>query len=229
MTLPASVRDLALRLGADPSPRIEGIKLEQTGEMKLGLHSKTWLPFRAQQSMSIKSCAFSWRAKFWPFGFLSVVDALEADRGQLNVTAFGLIPLVRTPPTAALTKGEMLRYLAELPFAPDAMLHNTSLTWRELGSNQFAVSQGQASARAEVIFTLDADGRVGDVMAQDRPRSATPPVLPTPWHGTFSDYRCYEGRWLPCAGQVAWVIDGQEVPYWRGIVTNWATQVTSNR
>lgn len=223
MTLPASLRDLAQRLGADPVPRFDGITLRQRGEMTLSLRSNRWMPFTAQQHVSTKTCAFSWRARFWPLGFLTVIDALKEGRGRLDVTAFGLIPLVRAPHSQALTKGELLRYLAELPFAPDAMLHNPFLQWRAIDATHLAVSAGQGSARAEVIFTLNADGRVGEVFAADRPRSVTPPHLPTPWHGNLSDYRWHNDRWLPFAGQIAWVINGQEVPYWRGTLTEWAT------
>ncbi len=223
MTVPDAVRALALRLGADPVARVQGIVLDQSGEMKLSLRSATWLPFAAHQTMAVTNCAFSWKARFRPLGFLTVIDALDEGRGRLDVTALGVIRLVRTERNDALTKGEMLRYLAELPYAPDAMLHNPFLNWREMDANHLAVSTGEGAARAEVIFALDADGRVGQVAAKDRPRSVKAPHLPTPWHGSFTDYRSCDGRWIPFAGQVAWVIDGQENHYWRGTLTHWAT------
>jgi hypothetical protein len=145
MTLPNEVRALALRLGADPL-RVTGHSvLRQDGEMKLSLASQRWHRFSARQTMAVTSCAFAWHARFSPFGYLSVTDALKAGRGQLDVTALGLIPLVRSAPSVALTKGEMLRYLAELPFAPDAMLHNRGLTWQVMEANQLAVRCGPAA------------------------------------------------------------------------------------
>lgn len=222
MTIPPAVRDLALRLGANETGIAGQTVLTQQGEMKLSLTSSRWHAFTARQTMSVTACASSWRAKFWPFGYLSVTDALQAGRGQLDVTALGLIPVMRSKPSAALTKGEMQRYLAELPFAPDAMLHNRGLEWRLVNENQIAVSCGPAAMQTEVIFALNVDGRVASATATDRPRSVTAPHLPTPWRGEFSDYRLIHGRWVPFAGQVAWVIDGIEVPYWRGVLTSWA-------
>lgn len=222
MTLPKAVRDLALRLGADPTRVVGQVQLTQSGEMKLSLDAQTWLPFSAQQTMSVTNCAFSWRARFWPLGYLSVIDALHTGKGRLDVTALGFIPLVRTKPSAALTKAEMLRYLAELPFAPDAILHNPALSWHAVDANQLAVSCGTGAMRSEVVFALDANGRVASASASDRPRSATAPHLPTPWRGAFSDYRHQHGRWIPFSGQVAWVIDGVENLYWRGSLTRWA-------
>lgn len=222
MTLPAEVRDLAMRLGANEIAVAGQTVLRQDGEMKLSLTSPRWHCFTARQTMAVTSCSFDWHARFWPFGYLSVTDALQAGRGQLDVTAFGLIPLVRSAPSVALTKGEMLRYLAELPFAPDAILHNHALVWRVIGANQIAVSCGPSILQAEVVFALNADGRVASATATDRPRSTKPPYLPTPWRAEFSDYRHQQSRWVPFAGQVAWLIDGGEVPYWRGVLSDWA-------
>jgi len=222
MTLPGAVRELALRLGADPSRAVGPVTLTQEGQMKLRSDTDGWLPFTAWQTMSVTHCAFSWHARFWPFGYLQVVDALAAGKGRMDVTLLGLIPVVRARPTAALTKGELIRYLAELPFAPDAMLHNRALDWREEDGNRLVVGTGTGGFRAEVVLSLDPDGRVASVHAADRPRSATPPTLPTPWHGCYSDYRQRQGRWVPFAGQVAWQIDGQDNLYWRGTLTGWS-------
>ncbi len=222
MTLPKEVRDLALRLGANESGVAGQTILRQDGEMRLSLTSNHWHRFSARQTLAVTSCAFDWHARFWPLGYLSVTDALLAGRGQLDVTALGVIPLVRSAPSVALTKGEMQRYLAELPFVPDAILHNRALGWRVMGPNQIAVSCGPAAMQTEVVFALNADGRVASATATDRPRSIKPPHLPTPWRGEFSDYRHQHGRWVPFAGQVAWVIEGVETPYWRGVLTHWA-------
>lgn len=222
MTLPVGVRDLALRLGADPRQASGPVALLQTGMMRLRLRSDVWRPFAARQTIETTSCAFSWHARFWPFGYLRVIDALAGGAGRLDVTALGLVPVLRTPPTAALTKGELLRYLAELPFAPDAMLHNPALNWRVIDATRFAVSSGTGDVFAEAILTLDGDGRVAGMRAEDRPRSAMPPFLPTPWECRFADYRQRQGRWVPFAAEVAWVIDRQRSTYWRGTLTDWS-------
>lgn len=221
MTLPRAVRDLALRLGASPA-RIAGpVHLTQTGSMKLRLDTEVWLPFRASQTLEVTRCAFSWRARFWPLGYLTVQDALVDGEGRMDVTAFGIFPLVRAQLSAALTKGELQRYMAELPYAPDAILHNPALEWREIDRNRLAVTTGSGAQRAEVTFTLDPDGRIGSVRAEDRPRSATAPTLPTPWEGQFSDYRPAQGRSIPFAAEVSWEIDGKRNLYWRGTLTDW--------
>lgn len=113
--LPAAVYDLALRLGASPEMRRTTVKLTQTGRMKQRLEATSWMSFTATQTISTSECAFDWRARFGPFGMISVRDALKGGQGRLDVTALGVIPVARTERSSALMRGELMRYLAELP------------------------------------------------------------------------------------------------------------------
>jgi hypothetical protein len=219
--LPAAVRDLAMRLGADPRAGARRVRLAQTGRMKSRLDADSWTPFTASQTISTQTCAFDWLARAGPFGLVTARDALADGEGRLDVTALGFISIARADHTAALVRGELMRYLAELAWAPDAILHNAELRWREDGPDTLAVSAGSGDTASEVLLSLDGDGRIAGGFAPNRPRSATPPILPTPWRGRFSDYRQHEGRWLPFAGEVAWEIDGKEIIYWQGRVAQW--------
>ena len=219
--LPAAVYDLALRLGADPKSSARDIRLTQTGRMKTQLDAVSWMPFNATQSISMRACAFDWLARAGPFGVISARDVLANGEGRLDVMALGVIPIARAAHTPALVRGELMRYLAELPWAPDAILHNPNLRWREDSADRLAVGAGSGDTSSQVILSLDNDGRISGAFAPDRPRSATAPILPTPWRGRFSDYRRHADRWLPFGGEVAWEIDGKEVTYWEGRLVGW--------
>lgn len=223
--LPPAVYELALRLGASPQVDPRSVRLTQTGRMKTKLDGKSWMPFTATQSISTHLCEFDWRARLGPLGMVSVRDALAGAEGRLDVTALGLIPIVRAQRTTALLRGELMRYLAEIPWAPDAIFHNSRLRWRADGPNALVVSAGADEATCEVVLSLDSDGRIAGAFASDRPRSATAPTLPTPWRGKFSDYRLHGGRWLPFAGEVGWEIDGQLIIYWHGRVDKWEMEL----
>jgi len=222
--LPQAVTELALRLGADPAAKFESVSFSQTGSMRPNLKSRLWLPFTARQTMSVRTCQFTWKARFRPLGYLAVTDALERGGGRLDVTAFGFIPLVRTKPGAALLRGELIRYLAELPLAPDAILHNHHLDWREIDAATLAVSAGTGETACEVVFSLGAEGRIRSAFCADRPASGEPPFTSMPWRGVFvADERQHEGRWIPSAAQVGWEIDGREEFYWKGEIRDWRT------
>jgi hypothetical protein len=219
--LPAAVYDLALRLGVRPGTSRTTVKLKQTGRMKQKLEATSWMSFTATQTISTSECAFDWRARFGPFGMISARDALKGGQGQLDIMALGVIPLARAEHSSALMRGELMRYLAELAWAPDAILLNSALRWREDGPDRLAVSAGMGETAVEVTLSLDGDGRIAGAFAPDRPRSATAPILPTPWRGRFSDYRRHGNMWLPFAGEVAWEIDGKEIVYWQGRIDRW--------
>ena len=225
--LPGAVIDLAKRLGAQAAPvGPHGgsiVTLAQTGRMKRALGKDAWMSFTARQTIETSVCNFAWRARFAPFGLIAACDVLENGVGRLDVTALGFIPLARTPRTAALTRGELMRYLAELAWAPDAILENKALRWRVSGSGDLIVGAGDGPSGVEISLGLDSAGRIATAFAPDRPRSATEPNLPTPWRGRFSDYRLHLGRWLPFAGEVAWEIDGNKEVYWQGRIRSWAT------
>ena len=219
--LPTAIAALAQRLGADAHNTSSLVNLTQTGRMKTSLEAKTWTPFTAVQSISMRGCAFDWRARMGPFGMISVQDALQDGEGRLRVTALGAIQIARAEPTPALTRGELMRYLAELAWAPDAILLNETLHWREISATTLAVSAEVGDVTAEVFFNLDSDGRIAGGYAPDRPRSPKAPFLPTLWVWRYSDYRQHGGRWIPFAGEVAWTIENKEITYWQGRLTEW--------
>jgi hypothetical protein len=219
--LPPSVYELGLRLGANPEMNRSIVQLKQTGRLKQKVGAASWMSFTATQTISMRECAFDWRARAGPFGMVLARDALQDGEGRFDVIAFGIIPIARAEHTSALMRGELMRYLAELAWAPDAILLNTALRWREDGPDQLAVSAGSGETAAEVMLNLDSEGRIAGAFTPDRPRSATAPFLPTPWRGRFSDYRHHDKMWLPFAGEVTWEIDGKEEVYWQGRIDRW--------
>jgi len=219
--LPPAVYDLAMRLGVKAGAHAQVIRLKQTGRLKTKLEATSWMPFTATQTISTRRCEFDWLARAGPLGMISARDALADGEGRLDVMALGLIPIARAAHTPALVRGELMRYLAELPWAPDAILRNTQLRWREDGPDALAVSAGAGETASEVVLNLDSEGRIAGGFAPDRPRAAEAPILPTPWRGRFSDYRRHNDRWLPFTGEVAWEIDGKEIVYWQGRMTDW--------
>ena len=221
--LPTAVYDLAMRLGVKLKDHRSSVTLTQTGRLKRNLGIESWMAFRATQTISTRECAFDWRARAGPFGMVSARDALKDGEGRFDVIALGIIPIARAKRSSALMRGELMRYLAELAWAPDAILLNTALRWRE-DPDQLAVSAGSGETAAKVILSLDSEGRIGGTFAPDRPHSASAPILPTPWRGRFSDYRHHDNMWLPFAGEVAWKIDGKDQVYWHGRIVSWDTQ-----
>lgn len=219
--IPATVHDLAVRLGVKAEGNPVAVKLAQKGRIKRKIDTESWLSFTAIQSISVNECAFDWRARAGPFGMVSAHDALKNGVGQFDITALGVIPIVRAAHSSALMRGELIRYLAELAWAPDAIVRNGELRWRQDPAGTIFVSAGSSETSVEVELTLDREGRIAGAYSPDRPRSATAPFLPTPWRGRFSDFRQHQGVWIPYAGEVGWEIDGKYHLYWQGRIEQW--------
>ena len=216
MTLPQAVLDLARAHGVTDDDARTTVTLTQTGRMQVKPGGR-WMGFTARQTFATRTCAFDWQARFGPLGAVHVRDALVDGAGVLRVSVLGLITLQQVPPSRDLTRGELMRYLAELPWVPQAILHNPHLRWRAIDAATLAVSAGQGENAAEVTLTLDASGRVVAMYVPDRSLNGQP----TPWVGRFADYRRQDGLWLPFLGEVGWVAAGVEGVYWRGKVGRW--------
>jgi len=219
--LPAEVRALALRLGATGDPALSGVTLTQSGTMRDGPADR-FRRFSAVQRIELHRPDFSWRARAGPFGCISVVDAMRGGEARLEVRLLGLLRIAGLRGGEAPAKGEVMRYLAELAWAPDAILLNPALSWQVVDGRTLRVAAGHGAARGEVELGLDEEGRIASVLAADRPRREGDGFVGRPWRGRFRGYRRHEGRWLPFRGEVGWQLEGGWFTAWRGAIGDWS-------
>jgi Family of unknown function (DUF6544) len=214
-SLPTLEGYLERALGDSPAPR--GIRLRQTGQMwlKPGARPKR---FSAVQEYVVEHVAFRWRARFAIAGVfpLRVVDRYSRRAGgSLQARLFGAIPLTHEsgPSVAA---GQALRYLAELPWVPHALLANDELELRELDDSAVEAATQVGGARVAVRLGLDGD-RVTEASAI-RPRLEDN-GRPTPWSGAFESYREVGGLSIPTKAEVRWDLPDGPFTYWSGEIT----------
>lgn len=216
--LPVEVAALARRLGVSADCPARYVDFEQTGTMWMkpaGAPQR----FTAQQRIGTSNTGFVWRAQIGKLGQIAVVDSFVAGRGLLEARLFGIARVARINGTPAINQGEVLRYLAELPLNPDAILFDHALEWAVDGPHQIEVATGAGDARAEIIFGLDKNGLVETASAASRAYGTSGKRYP--WKGKFWDYQQACGRLLPMQAEVAWDIDDVDFTYWRGLMKNW--------
>lgn len=217
LSVPAIVQSFTCRAtGGSPIPN--AVWLRQCGEMRADL-GHAWRPFTANQIISIHEPGFVWLARMRaaPFTYAHVLDSYVGGEGHLEARLFGSLPLARLAgPQAA--KGELMRYLAELVWAPHAILHNPQLSWCEVDATTIEVSVGSAAgpARVRLIFK---NGDVAGIEADDRPRAVGRRIVPTRWQGRCDDYREMNGWRVPTRAMASWLLDDGPFEYWRGTVT----------
>lgn len=159
------------------------MRIGQTGRMRQKA-AGSWGAFKARQTIALDRCAFDWIARTGPAGLVSVRDALVDGVGHLHVRALGFITLARAESSAQPIRSELMRYLAELAWAPDAILRNVGLRWRDDGSDRLVVGAGSGETAAEVTLTLDGEGRIAGTFAPNRGALIDGVIIPTPWRGT---------------------------------------------
>jgi hypothetical protein len=217
--LPPEVLALAKRLGAGKRPAMTGVRLHQKGELRTDPAAK-WMAFTAHQWIRADTCAFSWTARTGPLRAIRVVDSLIKGEPRGGVSLLGIIPLDSAAPSPGLLKGELLRYLAELPWIPDAMLANPLLSWRVHAPDRIEVAVTLGEVNSSVTFTLD-DAGLPASAAGPRPHRKGARFHDRVWTGFFADYQEVSERLVPFAGRVGWTLDAKHHDGWRGDIIHW--------
>ena len=152
-----------------------------------------------------------------------VVDSYIDGEGTLDARLLGSVPLAHVR-VHDISRGELMRYLAELVWVPDALLNAPSLSWRELGDRRIEVSANSRHGQAAIRMLFDDAGDIGAIEADNRPRRIGQETVDTDWRGTFSDYQQFGRYRLPTKGEVSWMLDDGTFTYWRGEIVSYASE-----
>ena len=147
--------------------------------------------FTATEDLSTDRVSFVWRARFPMLGPISlrVSDSYQGENGLLEVR-LGRLPLQRKR-GPELSRGEAFRYLAELAWAPQAILANPALEWAEVDDSTVEVATLVGADRIGVRLIFDEAGELVQTVAQ-RPRVEAENAI-TRWVGEYRDYRDFGG------------------------------------
>jgi hypothetical protein len=213
--LPAIVRAYAEKAGGQVGA-LQVIHATQTAELSPTRTGKA-LALSADQWTGLLVTGFVWRASAKMSGLpVTVLDAYVAGSGEFSVRPLGSVA-VGGGVGPDYDKGELMRYLSELPIYPDAILNNMELAWRIIDALTVEVSALSGSGPASVRFTFDRTGDIVGLEADDRPMTGADGIShPTPWKGLYGRYQQFGGYRLPSYGEVGWVLPDGLFTYWRG-------------
>jgi hypothetical protein len=217
--LPPGIRAFAEANRRGPAPAARALRLVQEFEFRQGPEAD-WGPMEAVQHVGLGTSAFVWvaRAPGRLAPGVTVIDAYVAGAGFLHANLFGSVPVARGA-GPVYDRAEAMRYLAELPWAPDAILGNPEIAWTEIAPDEVEAALATGAGRVSVRFTLDA---AGDIVAMSAMR---PDLAPDgtetfrEWRGRFGGYEWVGDRRIPTLGEVGYAEDGATWLYFRGRVT----------
>jgi Family of unknown function (DUF6920) len=148
-----------------------------------------------------------------------VHDAYVAGEGMLHATLLGLVTLADLRGSPEMAQGELMRYLAEAPWYPTALLPSQGVRWDAVDERSARATLADGGISATLLIRFDDEGLIDSVSAEARGRTVQGKVVPTPWEGRWRGYEERSGMRVPREGEVAWLLQGGPKPYWRGHVS----------
>lgn len=225
-SLPPPVSRYLQKVLAPNQRYIRQANIKQSGTFNLGLgtgegQKDNWKPFTAKQVVTTHPPGFLWDARIYIFPWIAatVCDAYIAREGILIGKLLGLFKLLETRGTPDVSEGELMRFLAEAPWYPTALMPHGRLRW-EPGENNREATAVLADGNTEIraLFRFDESDLVENV-EMDRLRLVEDNLsVRTRWVGRYMVYQERDGMLIPQCGEVSWILPEGPRPYWRGSV-----------
>ncbi len=222
--LPAPVQRYFRAVLKDGRPMVVAARMTHAGTFNASETGEQWKAFTSTQYVVTQRPGFDWdgRIAMLPGLPVRVHDAYVSGEGILHATLLGLITLAELRGTPEMAEGELMRYLAEAPWYPTALLPSQNVRWASVDDSSAQATLRDGEASVTLLFRFDAQGLIASVRAEARGRMVEGKVVPTPWEGRWRDYEVREGMRVPLEGEVAWLLPGGARPYWRGRLTSLA-------
>lgn len=219
--LPTPVQGYFRQVLRDGQPMVAALSVEHTGTFNLAETGERWRPFRSTQRVVTRRPGFDWdaRIRLLPGISVRVHDAYLAGEGLLHAALLGLVTVMRLPSSPQLAQGELMRFLAEAPWYPTALLPSQGVSWAEVDDRSATASLTDGEIRLTLLVRFGDDRLIRSVHAETRGYATKGQVLPMPWECRLWDYQVRDGLCVPLAGEVAWWLPEGRRPYWRGRIT----------
>ena len=151
---------------------------------------------------------------------VNVRDGFVGGAGMMRASLAGLVPLVNVHDTPGIATGALMRWLAEAPWYPTALLPGGRVTWSAIDDSTSLATAREKGTTVSLEFHFGPDGLVSSVFSAARPRDDAGHSVPTPWRGHWSRYERRVGTLVPTVAEVEWIIDGVPQAYYRGALTD---------
>lgn len=219
--LPVPVRRYLRTALSDGQPMVAAASLEHAGSFNMSETAEHWKPFTSTQRVVTRRPGFDWDGRIEAMRGLTVRvhDAYVAGEGVLHATLLGLISVAELRGTPELAQGELMRFVAEAPWYPTALLPSQGIQWKAVDDTSAEGTLKDGDHTVTMQFRFNDAGLVGSVRAHARGRTVKGALIPTPWEGRWWDYERRDGMLVPMRGEAAWLPPDGPKPYWRGRIT----------
>jgi hypothetical protein len=216
-SLPAPVQRFFRAVLKDGQAIVKTVNLAQQGQINMSETAAKWCPFTATQFVMTQRPGFDWDARIQMVPGLSafVHDAYVLGAGNLHASLVGLVTMADLHGSSSAAQGELLRYFAEMPWYPTALLPSQGVGWEAIDDTSARGTLTDGDTTVSLVFRFNPEGPIATIWAASRDRG----LVPTRWEGRFWHYALRDGMQIPLEGEVAWHPSEGVWPYWRGQVT----------
>lgn len=220
-SLPAPVQRYFKAVLADRQRMVEAADLEQTGSFMLSETTGQWKPLTASQHIVTHRPGFDWNARIaiMPGIWVRVHDGYFAGEGVLHAALFGLLSKVNLRDRGELARGELMRFFAEAPWYPTALLPSQGIVWVPVDDHSARATLKDGDISLTLLIRFGHDDLIAEVHAESRARSVGITTESMPWQGRFWNYAVREGMRVPLEAEVEWLTPTGAKPYCRVQIT----------
>jgi hypothetical protein len=219
--LPDPVADYLETVVESGRPYTSTVRLQQRGEFRMGDRASSWKPFTATQHVTTDPPGFVWDAsiEMAPLVPVRVVDSYANGTGALRAKVLSALTVANAEQGPELDAGELMRYLAESPWYPTALLPGRGVEWEPIDEQSARATLTHRETSVSLVFHFDDENLVSRVSSDGRYRTVGDDLERTPWTGYWCDYELRNGVRVPTSGEVEWNLPDGDLPYWRGTLT----------
>lgn len=202
--LPEPVQRYFKRVLKDGKPYINIVRIRHNGKFRAGIN-KDWMTIRGEEYFTAANPGMLWIGKTKWF---TASDTYISGEGKLNVRLLSALKIVNGQ-GVKFSQGELLRWLGESVWFPTNLLPNDFLKWTGIDQNTARLDFTFNNCNIHYIVTFSENGEITQLETQ---RYMGEKNLET-WIGKLSDYREYNGVWVPTTMKASWRLKDSDFSY----------------
>jgi hypothetical protein len=216
--LPAPVQRFFRTVLKDGQAIVVAVSLFQKGQFNMSETEAKWSPFTATQVVTTQRPGFDWDARIQMAPGMSafVHDAYLLGEGSLHASLLGLFTVADVRGTPEAAQGELLRFFAEMPWYPTALLPSQGVCWEAINDTSARATLTDGATIVSLVFQFNAEGVIATMRAEARYRDK---LTAMPWCGRFWNYSVRNGMLIPLEGEVGWEYPEGTRLYFKGRIT----------
>jgi hypothetical protein len=216
--LPDPVQRFFRTVLKDGQAIVAAVKLSQQGLFNMSETEDKWSPFTATQLAITQRPGFDWDARIQmaPGVNAFVHDTYLLGEGSLHASLLGLFTVAKMHGAPETNRGELLRFFAEAPWYPTALLPSQGVRWEAIDDTSAHATLTDGATTVSLVFQFNTEGAIATMRAEARYRDK---LTVMPWGGRFWDYSVRNGMLIPLEGEVGWEYPEGTRLYFKGRIT----------